>query len=80
MTENAWRRVTGGELIPYFRPPYGSHDARTDAAVAATETDADHDGTLLAGDDRAQFTARLPAQWPPLLLFQWIFPSVCREQ
>lgn len=35
MTSNAWKRVTGTRMIPYFRPPYGAHDAASDAAVAA---------------------------------------------
>jgi multiple sugar transport system ATP-binding protein len=41
--------------------PIDSPRITADAALAAAETDADHDGTLLAGDDRAQFTARLDA-------------------
>ena len=41
--------------------PVDSPRVTADAALAAAETDADHDGTLLAGDDRAQFTARLDA-------------------
>ena len=39
--------------------PVDSPRITADAAIAASE--ADHDGTLLAGDDRAQFTARLDA-------------------
>ena len=41
--------------------PIDSPRITADAALAAAETDADHDGTLLAGDNRAQFTARLDA-------------------
>jgi multiple sugar transport system ATP-binding protein len=41
--------------------PVDSPRITADAALAATEAEADHDGTLLAGDDRAQFTARLDA-------------------
>jgi multiple sugar transport system ATP-binding protein len=41
--------------------PIDSPRITADAALAAAETGADHDGTLLAGDDRAQFTARLDA-------------------
>ena len=39
--------------------PVDSPRVNAEAAIAAAETD--HDGTLLAGDDRAQFTARLDA-------------------
>jgi multiple sugar transport system ATP-binding protein len=39
--------------------PIDSPRITADAALAAAETGADHDGTLLAGDDRAQFTARV---------------------
>ena len=39
--------------------PVDSPRVNAEAAIAAAE--ADHDGTLLAGDDRAQFTARLDA-------------------
>ena len=41
--------------------PVDSPRVTAEAAVAAAEREADHDGTLLAGDDRAQFTARLDA-------------------
>ena len=41
--------------------PVDSPRVTADAALAAAETSDDHDGTLLAGDDRAQFTARLDA-------------------
>jgi peptidoglycan/xylan/chitin deacetylase (PgdA/CDA1 family) len=35
MTASAWRKITGTELIPYFRPPYGAHSRSADAIVAA---------------------------------------------
>ncbi len=41
--------------------PVDSPRITAEAALAAAEAEADHDGTLLAGDDRAQFTARLDA-------------------
>ena len=41
--------------------PVDSPRITAEAALAAAETEEDHDGTLLAGDDRAQFTARLDA-------------------
>jgi peptidoglycan/xylan/chitin deacetylase (PgdA/CDA1 family) len=34
-TAAAWRKITGTELIPYFRPPYGAHSRSADAVVAA---------------------------------------------
>jgi peptidoglycan/xylan/chitin deacetylase (PgdA/CDA1 family) len=34
-TAAAWRKLTGTELIPYFRPPYGAHNRPADTLVAA---------------------------------------------
>ncbi len=35
LTASTWRRITGTNLIPYFRPPYGAHSASADTIVAA---------------------------------------------
>jgi peptidoglycan/xylan/chitin deacetylase (PgdA/CDA1 family) len=56
------RRTLGVRETPYFRPPYGAHDARTDrvAADLGHPTIALWDGTL--GDDRLITADQLLAQ------------------